>query len=286
MRLQSTRIGRALCAVAVGTALCAGLAFGQGSASSNVAAQPKRRCQREWRHPQSTTGISPRRRACAGGSVRFAHLQELHRRVHRHRHCRLRLRPRRAARHLADRGRPVRCRRSRTSSLPVPQPRRAALRRRDRGAGIRHTGWAQGACVGDVDDDGFEDLYIPHWGQNRLYVNTGKGKFIDQTAERGLTEPSTRWGPAARSWISTATGTSTCSRPTTCASTRLRRPSRARTASAAGRPCGALRPARASRRVHVVVRERWHRLIPRYLRSGRRGHRQAILRLHSADGRL
>ena len=61
-------------------------------------------------------------------------------------------------------------------------------------AGIRHTGWAQGACVGDVDDDGFEDLYIPHWGQNRLYVNTGNGKFLDQTAERGLTEPSTRWG--------------------------------------------------------------------------------------------
>ncbi len=61
-------------------------------------------------------------------------------------------------------------------------------------AGIQYTGWAQGACVGDVDDDGFEDLFIPHWGQNRLYRNDGVGKFRDETAQRGLTESSQRWG--------------------------------------------------------------------------------------------
>lgn len=61
-------------------------------------------------------------------------------------------------------------------------------------AGIRHTGWAQGACAGDIDNDGFDDLVIPHWGQNRLYRNQGDGKFRDETAERGLTEGTRRWG--------------------------------------------------------------------------------------------
>ena len=61
-------------------------------------------------------------------------------------------------------------------------------------SGIKHTGWAQGACVGDIDDDGYDDIVIPHWGQNRLYRNQGDGKFRDETAERGLTEPTRRWG--------------------------------------------------------------------------------------------
>ena len=61
-------------------------------------------------------------------------------------------------------------------------------------AGIRHTGWAQGACAGDIDNDGFDDLVIPHWGQNRLYRNQGDGEFRDETAERGLTEGTRRWG--------------------------------------------------------------------------------------------
>ena len=61
-------------------------------------------------------------------------------------------------------------------------------------AGIPHTGWAQGACAGDIDNDGFDDLFIPHWGQNRLYRNLGNGKFRDETSDRGLTEPSRRWG--------------------------------------------------------------------------------------------
>ena len=61
-------------------------------------------------------------------------------------------------------------------------------------AGLGHTGWAQGACVGDIDDDGFDDLFIPHWGQNRLYRNLGNGGFGEESAQRGLTEDSRRWG--------------------------------------------------------------------------------------------
>lgn len=61
-------------------------------------------------------------------------------------------------------------------------------------SGIRHTGWAQGACVGDIDNDGLDDLVIPHWGQNRLYRNLGDGSFREESASRGLTEATKRWG--------------------------------------------------------------------------------------------
>ncbi len=61
-------------------------------------------------------------------------------------------------------------------------------------SGIEHTGWAQGACVGDINDDGFDDIVIPHWGQNRLYRNQGDGTFREESANRGLTESVQRWG--------------------------------------------------------------------------------------------
>ncbi len=61
-------------------------------------------------------------------------------------------------------------------------------------AGVEFKGWAQGACVGDIDNDGFDDVYVPHWGQNILYRNQGGGEFRDETAARGLTEPARRWG--------------------------------------------------------------------------------------------
>ncbi len=61
-------------------------------------------------------------------------------------------------------------------------------------AGVVHTGWAQGVCAGDIDNDGFDDIVIPHWGQNRLFRNQGDGRFRDETTDRGLTESSRRWG--------------------------------------------------------------------------------------------
>ncbi len=59
-------------------------------------------------------------------------------------------------------------------------------------AGLRQTGWGQGACVGDVDGDGWDDLYVTYWGQNRLFRNTG-GRFEDVTSRAGL-ETARRWG--------------------------------------------------------------------------------------------
>jgi hypothetical protein len=42
-------------------------------------------------------------------------------------------------------------------------------------AGLLRTGWPSGVCVGDYDNDGFEDLFITYWGENVLYRNNGDG---------------------------------------------------------------------------------------------------------------
>ena len=38
-------------------------------------------------------------------------------------------------------------------------------------AGLVATGWGQGICVGDYDNDGWEDVYVTYYGTNRLYHN-------------------------------------------------------------------------------------------------------------------
>src|SRR3984885_7014443 len=60
-------------------------------------------------------------------------------------------------------------------------------------AGLTHTGWGQGVCAGDIDNDGNVDLFITQWGKNVLYRNQGNGTFRDETQARGLSSPKTRW---------------------------------------------------------------------------------------------
>ena len=61
-------------------------------------------------------------------------------------------------------------------------------------AGLGQTGWGQGACAGDYDNDGFDDLFVTYWGQNRLYHNRGNGTFADVTVAVGLASAKRRWG--------------------------------------------------------------------------------------------
>ena len=61
-------------------------------------------------------------------------------------------------------------------------------------AGLHEIGWASGVCVGDYNNDGFEDLFCTYFGQNKLYRNNGNGTFTDVTREAGLSNEAPRWG--------------------------------------------------------------------------------------------
>lgn len=53
-------------------------------------------------------------------------------------------------------------------------------------AGVANDGWGQGACTGDYDNDGDEDLYVTNFGANRLYRNEGQGRFVDVAGSAGV----------------------------------------------------------------------------------------------------
>jgi len=61
-------------------------------------------------------------------------------------------------------------------------------------AGLGATGWASAVCVGDYNNDGFEDLFCTGFGQNVLYRNNGDGTFTDVTRAAGLLNAEPRWG--------------------------------------------------------------------------------------------
>ena len=53
-------------------------------------------------------------------------------------------------------------------------------------AGVANGGWGQGACTGDYDGDGDDDLYVTNFGPNRLYRNDG-GRFTEVAGAAGVT---------------------------------------------------------------------------------------------------
>jgi len=60
-------------------------------------------------------------------------------------------------------------------------------------AGLAHSGWGQGVCIGDYDNDGFEDLFVAYFGKNALYHNNGDGTFTDVTERAGVAGNGKRW---------------------------------------------------------------------------------------------
>jgi len=61
-------------------------------------------------------------------------------------------------------------------------------------SGLARTGWQTGVCVGDYDNDGWDDLFCCFWGHNILFHNNGDGTFTDVTHNSGLFEDRVRWG--------------------------------------------------------------------------------------------
>ncbi len=60
-------------------------------------------------------------------------------------------------------------------------------------AGLTATGWGQGVCVGDYDNDGWEDLYVTYYGKNRLYHNQN-GVFAEVAGDSGVAGTGKAWG--------------------------------------------------------------------------------------------
>jgi enediyne biosynthesis protein E4 len=60
-------------------------------------------------------------------------------------------------------------------------------------AGLADTGWGQGVCAGDYDNDGWRDLYVTYYGKNRLYHNQN-GVFTEVAEKSGVAGTGKAWG--------------------------------------------------------------------------------------------
>jgi hypothetical protein len=60
-------------------------------------------------------------------------------------------------------------------------------------SGLSGSGWGQGVCVGDYDNDGWEDVYITYYGKNRLYHNRN-GVFVEVGEKSGTAGDGKAWG--------------------------------------------------------------------------------------------
>ena len=60
-------------------------------------------------------------------------------------------------------------------------------------AGLVHTGWGQGVCAGDYDNDGNRDLYVTYYGKNVLYHNNGNGTFTDVSEKAHVAGTGNAW---------------------------------------------------------------------------------------------
>ncbi|PYX80096.1 MAG: RNA-binding protein [Acidobacteria bacterium] len=67
-------------------------------------------------------------------------------------------------------------------------------------SGLARTGWQTGVCVGDYDNDGWDDLFCCFWGHNVLFHNNGDGTFADVSRKAGVYNEQVRWG-AGCSWL-------------------------------------------------------------------------------------
>ncbi len=88
-----------------------------------------------------------------------------------------------------------------TRNLPLSAPNRSRGNRlyRNRGdgtfedvtdrAGVGFRGFCHGLAAGDINNDGFPDLFLTNLGPNVLYMNNGDGTFRHATPGSGLDRP-------------------------------------------------------------------------------------------------
>ena len=77
------------------------------------------------------------------------------------------------------------------------KPDGAALRFTDvtEKSGIVATGYGMGAAVGDINNDGWPDLYLTNLGSHQMFLNKGDSTFADVTKKTGTDDP--RWSTSA-----------------------------------------------------------------------------------------
>lgn len=62
-------------------------------------------------------------------------------------------------------------------------------------SGIVATGYGMGIAVGDINNDGWSDVYLTNLGPNQMLLNKGNGTFVDITAKSRTDDP--RWSTSA-----------------------------------------------------------------------------------------
>ncbi|MEE2790881.1 MAG: CRTAC1 family protein [Acidobacteriota bacterium] len=64
------------------------------------------------------------------------------------------------------------------------------------GSGLQASGYGTGIATGDIDNDGWVDLYLTGFGRNQMFRNNGDGTFNDVSVRSG-TGDSASWGVSA-----------------------------------------------------------------------------------------
>ena len=91
---------------------------------------------------------------------------------------------------------------------PVDAPKNALFRSNgdgtfsdftERSAAGTNRGYGMGVAVGDLDNDGYRDLYVPGFKGSTLYRNDGEGQFVDITLQSGTGNDS-KWATSA-AWL-------------------------------------------------------------------------------------
>lgn len=63
------------------------------------------------------------------------------------------------------------------------------------GSGLGDNGYGMGVAVGDINNDGYPDVFVSNYGADRLYLNRQDGTFADITQQAGIDND--RWSASA-----------------------------------------------------------------------------------------